>query len=175
MMWIISTLGETNFLTSSGLILVGEGGRPITPLFIGETMACLICSIIEGRLPSHVIYEDANSVAFLDARPVASGHTMLVPRTHTARIEDLTPDEAEALFSALHRILNPIREAVGADATTIGVNNGPGSGQEIQHVHIHIIPRRRGDGGGIIQSLGPGGRTDPTETAEKIRSKISGS
>ncbi len=135
-------------------------------------MPCLFCEIVASRVPAHRVYEDDHTIALLDARPVAPGHTLLVPRTHAARIEDLTPDEAEALFSALHRILNPIKEAVGADATTIGVNNGPGSGQEIQHVHIHIIPRRRGDGGGIIQSLGPGGKTDPKETADKIRKKI---
>jgi len=135
-------------------------------------MACLICSIVEGHKPSHMVYEDANTVAFLDVRPVAPGHTLLVPRTHVARLEDLTPEQAEALFAALYRILNPVREAVGADATTVGVNNGPGSGQEIQHVHIHIIPRHRGDGGGVIQSLGPGGRVDLTETAERIKKKI---
>jgi histidine triad (HIT) family protein len=135
-------------------------------------MACLICLIIDGRLPSQVVYEDADSIAFLDARPVAIGHTMLVPKTHVSRIEDLTPKQSEALFSALHLILTPIKEAVGADATTIGINNGPGSGQEIQHVHIHIIPRRRGDGGGVIQSLGPGGRGDLVETAEKMRTRI---
>jgi histidine triad (HIT) family protein len=140
---------------------------------VEETMACLICSIINGCVPSQVVYEDADSVAFLDARPVAIGHIMLVPRTHVARIEDLTPAQAEALFSALHRILTPIKEVVGADATTIGINNGPGSGQEIQHVHIHIIPRRKGDGGGVIQSLGPGGRGDSAEIAKKIRKRIS--
>ncbi len=135
-------------------------------------MVCLICSIIEGRIPAKVVYEDTYSVAFLDARPVAPGHTMLVPKAHIARVEDLTPEQAQALFSALHRILSPIRVAVRADATTIGVNNGPGSGQEVQHVHIHIIPRRRGDGGGIIQNIGPGGRADPEEIAEKIRQAI---
>lgn len=124
-------------------------------------------------MPSHMVYEDANSVAFLDARPVAPGHTLLVPRAHAARIEDLTSDQAAALFAALHDIVGSIRDAVDADATTVGVNNGPGSGQEIPHVHIHIIPRRSGDKGGIIQSLGPGGREDPALTAEKIRQKIS--
>ena len=83
---------------------------------------------------------------------------MLVPKVHASRVEDLTPEQAQALFSALHKILAPIRDAVGADATTIGVNNGPGSGQEVPHVHIHILPRRRGDHGGIVQQLGPGRR-----------------
>ena len=89
-------------------------------------MPCLICSIIEGRITAEKVYEDEHCLAFLDIRPAAPGHTMLVPKTHVSRIEDLTPEQAQALFSALHRILTPIRDAVGADATTVGVNNGPG-------------------------------------------------
>ena len=135
-------------------------------------MPCLICSIVEGRIPAHKVYEDEQCLAFLDIRPAAPGHTMLVPKTHASRIEDLTPEQARALFTALHRILAPVRYAVGADATTVGVNNGPGSGQEVPHVHIHILPRMRGDHGGIVQQLGPGGRGDLAETAEKIRAKI---
>ena len=135
-------------------------------------MPCLICDIVQHRIPSHVVYEDEDTVAFLDIRPVARGHTLLVPRAHAARVEDLTQSQSEALFRALHAVLAPIREAVNADATTIGVNNGPGSGQEIQHVHIHIIPRRRGDRGGIVQRLGPGGAGDPDETAAAIRAAI---
>ena len=136
---------------------------------------CLICSIVEGRVPAHRVYEDDYCLAFLDIRPAAPGHTMIVPKAHVSRVEDLSPEQAQALFSALHRLLAPIRDAVGADATTIGVNNGPGSGQEVPHVHIHILPRRRGDRGGIIQSLGPGGRADLTEIAEKIRERITAS
>ena len=79
-------------------------------------MVCLICSIIEGRIPANLIYEDSDTAAFLDARPAAPGHTMLVPRVHAARVEDLALEQAQALFSTLHRILTPIWEAVGADA-----------------------------------------------------------
>lgn len=133
---------------------------------------CLICSILEGRIPAHKVYEDDYCLAFLDIRPAALGHTMLVPKAHVPRVEDLTPEQAQALFSALHRLLAPIRDVVGADATTIGVNNGPGSGQEVPHVHIHIIPRRRGDHGGIVQQLGPGGKGDLGTIAESMRAKI---
>jgi len=133
---------------------------------------CLICSIIEGHIPAHKVYEDDDCLAFLDIHPTATGHTMLVPKTHVSRVEDLSPEETRALFSALHQILAPIRDAVGADATTVGINNGPGSGQEVPHVHIHILPRHRGDHGGIVQGLGPGGRADLTEIAEKIRKQI---
>ncbi len=133
---------------------------------------CVICSIFEGRIPAQKVYEDEHCLAFLDIRPVATGHTMLVPKAHVSRVEDLTPEQAYALFLALHKILAPIRDAVGADATTIGVNNGPGSGQEVPHVHIHILPRWKGDHGGIVQQLGPGGGGDLAGTAEKIRARI---
>jgi histidine triad (HIT) family protein len=97
---------------------------------------------------------------------------MLVPKVHISRVEDLRPEHAQALFSALYKILNPIRNAVGADATTVGINNGPGSGQEVPHVHIHILPRRRGDRGGIVQQLGPGAEGDLDTIAERIRTEI---
>ncbi|MCX6654168.1 MAG: HIT domain-containing protein, partial [Candidatus Bathyarchaeota archaeon] len=100
-------------------------------------MACLFCGIADGHIPSKKVYEDDDVLAILDARPVAPGHTLLIPKTHTARIEDLTPEQAAALFKVLHMITGPIREAASCDATTIGINNGPGSGQEIPHVHIH--------------------------------------
>ena len=135
-------------------------------------MACLFCAIIEGSVPAHRLYEDDDALAFLDARPAAPGHTLLIPKTHTARVEDLPPEQAAALFKSLHRIAGPIREAVLSDATTIGINNGPGSGQEIPHVHIHIIPRTRGDRGGIVQQLGPGGSGDLAKIAEAIRASI---
>ncbi len=135
-------------------------------------MPCLLCEIAAGRVPAHIVYEDPHCVAFLDIRPAAPGHTLLIPKTHASRIEDLPPEESRALFDALHRILTPIKKVVGADATTIGVNNGPGSGQEIPHVHIHILPRRRGDRGGIIQHVGPGGGPPTKELAETIRRAI---
>ncbi len=138
-------------------------------------MPCLICSIVEGKIPAQKVYEDERCLAFLDIRPAAPGHTMLVPKTHASRIEDLSPEDAQALFGALRKILGPIREAMGADATTVGANNGPGSGQEVSHVHIHILPRRRMDRGGIIQQLGPGDSGDVAVNAEKIRVKIASS
>jgi histidine triad (HIT) family protein len=135
-------------------------------------MPCLLCEIAAHRVAAHIVYEDADCVAFLDIRPVAPGHTLLIPKTHAPRIEDLTPEQSRAIFDALHHILTPIREAMGADATTIGANNGPGSGQEIPHVHIHVLPRRRGDHGGVIQHIGPGGEPPTKELAEAIRRAI---
>ncbi len=135
---------------------------------------CVICSIIEGRIPSQIVYRDEWAVAFLELRPSAPGHTLLVPRRHAARVEDLSSVEVRGLFSALHRLLPAVTRAAGAEATTVGINNGPGSGQHIPHVHIHIIPRNIGDGGGIIQTIVRNLNRVPTdEIVKKIQVAIS--
>jgi histidine triad (HIT) family protein len=135
---------------------------------------CLFCAISAGKIPAHVVYEDDRTMAFLDIHPSAPGHTLIIPRTHAARIEDLSAEDAAALFAALHRLTKPIREAVGAEAATVGINDGPGSGQEVPHVHVHVIPRRREDGGGIIQAItrkGSAGASLP-DVADRIRKRI---
>jgi len=114
---------------------------------------CVFCRIIRGEVPSHKVYEDDKSLAFLDIHPSAPGHTLIIPKAHIARVEDLPEEDAAALFGALHRIVGSIQEAIGAPASTIGINNGRESGQEVPHVHIHVIPRYRGDRGGIIQGI----------------------
>ncbi len=135
----------------------------------------MFCRIIGGEIISHKVYENERTLAFLDIHPSTPGHTLIVPKAHIARVEDLSDGDAEALFGTLHKIVGGIQEAVGAPASTIGVNNGRESGQEIPHVHIHVIPRSRGDRGGIIQGIARGHRPDNDEMieiAEKIRLKI---
>ncbi len=135
----------------------------------------MFCRIIGGEIPSHKVYEDENTLAFLDIHPSTPGHTLIVPKAHIALVEDLPEGDAEALFGTLHKVVGGIQEAVGAPASTIGVNNGRESGQEVPHVHIHVIPRSRGDRGGIIQGIAQSHRPDNDEMieiAEKIRLKI---
>ena len=135
----------------------------------------MFCRIIKGEIPSHKVYEDENTLAFLDIHPSTPGHTLIIPKAHIARVEDLSVGDAEALFGTLHKVVGGIQEAVGAPASTIGVNNGRESGQEVPHVHIHVIPRSRGDRGGIIQGIAKSHRPDNDEMieiAEKIKLKI---
>jgi histidine triad (HIT) family protein len=138
--------------------------------------SCIFCRIIRGGLPSYKVYEDEKVFAFLDIFPSALGHTLIIPKVHAARIENLPPEAAESLFRALHRILGPIQEAMGVTASSVGINNGPESGQEVPHVHIHVIPRSRGDRGGIMQGLvrstGRPRGEEMEEIAEKIRERL---
>jgi len=142
------------------------------------TDSCIFCAIVKGRIPSHKVYEDEKTLAFLDIHPSAPGHTLVIPKAHIARVEDLPEEDARSLFAALHKIVGRIQDAVGAPATTIGINNGRESGQEVPHVHIHVIPRNRGDRGGIIQdvSRAPQRLNDEemARIANEIRERIRG-
>ena len=133
---------------------------------------CVFCRIIRGELPAHKVYEDERVLAFLDIHPSAPGHTLIIPKVHEERIEDLSEEEAEAIFKVLHRLTGRIQAAVDAPSSTIGLNNGPESGQEVPHVHIHVIPRFRDDRGGIIQGVSRIGRHLNEEEMHRIAERI---
>ena len=114
---------------------------------------CVFCKIVSGAIPSQKIYEDEVAFAFFDIRPLALGHTLVVPKRHAVRFEDLDPDSAAKLWKAVHRISPHVLKAVNASASTIAVNNGRDAGQEVPHVHVHVVPRFPGDGGGPIHAL----------------------
>lgn len=133
---------------------------------------CVFCRIIRGEVPAHRVYEDEGALAFLDIHPSAPGHTLIIPKAHAARVEDLSEADAAALFKVLHRLVGRIQAAVDALSSTIGVNNGPESGQEVPHVHIHVIPRFREDRGGIIQGIARSGRRPSREEMDRIAERI---
>jgi histidine triad (HIT) family protein len=114
---------------------------------------CLFCAIAAGDIPSAHLYEDGRVTAFLDIRPLAAGHALIVPKKHAAKLEDATPEDRHALMDAA-ALLAPIlcRETSAKDCT-IAINNGPEAGQEVQHVHVHLVPRRSSDGAGPIHAL----------------------
>lgn len=114
---------------------------------------CIFCRIIEGEAPARVVYEDEDTMAFLDVNPLSEGHTLVVPKAHHETLTDLPEDEGAKLMRTIHRITPEIEAAVDADATTVGFNNGVAAGQEIDHVHGHIVPRFEKDGGRPIHAV----------------------
>ena len=133
---------------------------------------CVFCRIIPGEFPANKVYEDDRVLAFLDIHPSAPGHTLIIPKMHVARIEDMPEEDAEPFFRALHRLVGRIQAAVDAPSSTIGLNNGRESGQEVPHVHIHVIPRFSGDRGGIIQGVSRIGRRLNEEEMHRIAERI---
>ncbi len=114
---------------------------------------CIFCGIVAGEIPSYEVYEDGDVYAFLDANPLARGHTLVIPKSHHERVADLPDDAGDALFSAIRRLAPAVQEAMDAGGATIGMNDGAPAGQEIPHVHGHVVPRTEDDGAGAIHSL----------------------
>ena len=133
---------------------------------------CIFCKIVKGDIKPKIVFEDEQTLAFLDAYPLAKGHTLIIPKIHVTKLEKLDNNTAEAFFRTIHRMIVPIQKAVSAQATTIAINNGKESGQEIPHVHAHIIPRFKGDKGGSIHSIMKYRPRISQEEIQKIGEKI---
>lgn len=127
-------------------------------------MSCIFCRIVDGDAPSRTVYEDETTIAFLDANPLTRGHTLVIPKAHHERLTDLSDDLAGDLYATLDRLVPPIEAAVDADGTTVAFNNGRAAGQEVMHVHGHIVPRFHDDGGGPIHgAFGPRPQLDDAD------------
>ena len=102
----------------------------------------IFSKIISGEIPSHKIYGDDLVFAFLDINPLSPGHTLVVPKQQVETLDQLSDDSAAAIGRCLPRLARAIIKATGAQAYNILQNNGPLAGQEVMHVHFHIIPRQ---------------------------------
>jgi len=104
-------------------------------------MDCIFCKVVEGELPSYKIYEDKRILAFLDINPVNKGHVLVIPKEHFNKLTDAPKDLLKDMIVAVQVIANGVMEAVGAEGFILCVNNGRVSGQLVDHLHFHIIPR----------------------------------
>ena len=105
---------------------------------------CLFCRIVSGELPAVIVFEDENTVAFLDHRPLFPGHTLLVPREHFETLGDLPATQVDPLFKNAQLLSRAIESAMDAEGTFVAMNNRVS--QSVPHLHVHIVPRRRKDG-----------------------------
>ncbi|MGQ0536845.1 MAG: HIT family protein [Methanobacteriota archaeon] len=116
---------------------------------------CVFCRIVAGEIPGVKVHEDDRVLAFLDIAPLSRGHTLVIPKTHAARLAELPGPDADALYRAVHALVPRIQRALGVPAANVGVNDGPEAGQAVAHVHAHVIPRTADDGGGSLHSIVP--------------------
>jgi histidine triad (HIT) family protein len=105
---------------------------------------CIFCQIVAGDRPAHLVLVGEHAVAFLDARPVFPGHSLLVPREHHETLGDLPAPLVGALFVEAQRLARAVEEAMEADGTFVAMNNRVS--QSVPHLHVHVVPRRRKDG-----------------------------
>jgi histidine triad (HIT) family protein len=105
---------------------------------------CLFCGIVAGAVPAQIVLDDDVAVAFLDARPVFKGHLLVVPRQHFQTLPDLPADLVGPLFIRVRRLSAAVLPAFGAQGSFVALNNTVS--QSVPHLHVHVVPRTRGDG-----------------------------
>ena len=114
-------------------------------------MDCIFCKIANKEIPSRIIMETENSIAFLDAFPVSLGHTLVIPKRHYGKVQDMTDLDNTDLFNTVYKVISKVDRLTGA--TLLAVHNGKDSGQEIPHVHVHLIPRHPSDQAGPVHDM----------------------
>lgn len=106
--------------------------------------SCTFCSIVAGDLPAHVVLDDEVALGFLDARPLFHGHVLVVPRPHVELLTDLPADQLGPLFERVQQVAAAVPAALGAEGTFVAMNNKVS--QSVPHLHVHVVPRTKGDG-----------------------------
>ena len=130
---------------------------------------CLFCRIVSGEVSAVVVYEDANTFAFLDHRPLFPGHTLLVPREHYETLADLPAAQVGPLFKNAQLLSRAVESAMAAEGSFVAMNNRVS--QSVPHLHVHIVPRRRKDG--LKGFFWPRTKYKSDEELEITREKIS--
>lgn len=111
---------------------------------LGAMAACIFCEIVAGTRPAHVVLDEPELMAFLDVKPLFPGHTLVVPRQHHETLPDLPRPLVEPLFSSAQRLAQAMEEALGAQGSFVALNNRVS--QSVPHLHVHVVPRTKGDG-----------------------------
>ncbi|MDH3279163.1 MAG: HIT domain-containing protein [Nitrosopumilus sp.] len=114
-------------------------------------MDCVFCKIVSGEIPTKILKETSDSMSFLDAFPLTRGHVLVIPKNHHQKIQDMDEKENSDLFSLVHTMISKVDSITGS--TLLAVHNGKDAGQEVPHVHVHLVPRSSDDSAGAIHSM----------------------
>lgn len=105
----------------------------------------IFAKILRGEIPCHKLYEDEDTLAFLDIMPRSEGHTLVITKEKARDLFDISPEALAKLMAVVQKLAPRIKEAVGADGVLIQQFNGPAAGQTVFHLHVHIVPRKEGE------------------------------
>jgi histidine triad (HIT) family protein len=131
---------------------------------------CLFCRIVAGELPASLVFEDAESVAFLDTRPLFPGHLLLIPKAHYETLADLPEKLVTSLFLNTQQLATVVKETMEAEGTFVAMNNVVS--QSVPHFHVHIVPRKRKDG--LKGFFWPRRKYENADEQEVVRKKLAG-
>jgi len=111
-----------------------------------QSTDCLFCSIIAGTIPVQRVYEDTDTLAFLDVHPVNPGHLLVIPKEHVADIRDVSDTALTAVMRTVKKMANLLTTSLHIEGVNVMQNSGRDAGQVVFHLHVHVIPRTSGDG-----------------------------
>jgi len=135
-----------------------------------ESRGCVFCSIIAGDVAAHWVLDTADVVAFLDHRPLFKGHVLVMPRAHVATLRDLAGPLRDELFARTQEVAAAVQDAMGAQGSFVAMNNVVS--QSVPHLHVHAVPRTKGDG--LRGFFWPRHRYDDDEEAAAVAALIRG-
>jgi histidine triad (HIT) family protein len=131
--------------------------------------SCIFCKIAQKQVPSSLVYEDEKTVAFLDIRPLNEGHTLVIPKEHYVNIFDIPKELICYIHEVTKKVVQAVEKATHADGISIIQQNGEAAGQEIFHLHVHVIPRFEGQKLPRLSELSEADKEQLSRTAAKIR------
>ena len=138
----------------------------------GGTMkdnTCIFCRIAQKQVPASLIYEDEKALAFLDVRPLNEGHTLIIPKAHYETVFDIPQELITYLHGITKRVALAVKKATEADGISIIQQNGEAAGQEVFHLHVHVIPRYEGKKLPSFSDVKEADREKLNQTAAKLR------
>jgi histidine triad (HIT) family protein len=107
-------------------------------------VTCVFCAIAKGEIPAHFVLETEAFVAFLDTKPLFFGHVLVAPRAHIVTLGDVPEEALGPFFREVKRLALAVERAMGAEGTFVAMNNKVS--QSVPHLHVHVVPRKKGDG-----------------------------
>ena len=133
---------------------------------------CIFCKIAAGEIPSARVFEDQSTLAFLDIGPIAKGHTLVIPKAHYETMLDIPADELQTLAANVQKVARAVVRGTEAEGLTVIQLNKPCAGQEVPHLHFHLVPRRSDDGLSLGWKQGQYDEGEVQQISEQIAAAV---
>ena len=132
---------------------------------------CLFCKIVAREIPASVVYEDSETLSFLDINPVNPGHTLVIPKKHATDVFEIDEASWGAVMQVVRKVAHAIERSLSPLGINLAMNNRKGAGQVIFHAHVHVMPRFEGDGHELWKGT-PYAEGEAAKVAEKIKAAL---
>jgi histidine triad (HIT) family protein len=157
--------------------LIAKAKNPYSNYYSGggssmENVSCIFCKIATKQAPASIVYEDDKVIAFLDIRPLNEGHTLVIPKEHYGTVYDVPEDLISHIYKIAKKLSVAVKDATKAEGITIIQQNGHAAGQEVSHLHVHVVPRYEGQKLPHFRDIPNAGKEQLEPAAERIRKQL---